>query len=58
MESLRNEVDHPELKANNTSNSSSPKAWLRPHMQRLHVSLDTANSPGSGSDGGSNPSPA
>jgi hypothetical protein len=29
------------------------RAWERPTLQRLHVSLDTANEPGSGGDAGS-----
>jgi hypothetical protein len=28
------------------------RAWERPVLQRLHISLDTANTLGSGGDGG------
>lgn len=33
--------------------TEAPQApWRRPRLERLRVSLDTANSPGSGADGG------
>ncbi|WP_165360835.1 hypothetical protein [Candidatus Chloroploca sp. Khr17] len=33
--------------------TTSRQPWQRPTLQRLHVSLDTTKSTGSGSDGGS-----
>ena len=35
-----------------TTADSPRRIWQRPTLQRLHVSLDTAESAGSGSDGG------
>jgi hypothetical protein len=32
--------------------TASRRVWQRPTLQRLHVSLDTADSVGSGNDGG------
>jgi len=49
---MQEQQDRPVTTAQEPDQSEPRQPWQRPTLQRLHVSLDTANSIGSSSDGG------